>query len=95
MATAPEPDHLSALDCNSCCLSHLRKVNIEVRCRTTFAHVLHLIRFFLANSSSLESLTFKVGLGLKQSDTPMLLSISQDLLQIYATSITESTSSVH
>ena len=74
------PEHLKELEWNSCCLDQLETVNISVG--TGYKHAPELIRFLLANSPSLEILTFKVGLGLKQSDTPQLLSLTRDLLQM-------------
>lgn len=80
LAEAPMPDHLRVSYCNSCCLSQLRKVNIRVG--TAYEHALDLIRFLLANSPSLEILTFMVGFCRKQLATPTLFRISQDLLQM-------------
>jgi hypothetical protein len=39
-----------------------------------------LIEFILANSASLEALTFKVGRQYPKLDAPILLSISEELL---------------
>ncbi|KAE9592677.1 hypothetical protein Lal_00029386 [Lupinus albus] len=75
----PPSDYLKALYLNSYCLTHLEKVSITVG--TAYEHAVCLIRFLLASSPSLETLTFKVGFGLKQSDAPILLNISRDLLQ--------------
>lgn len=77
------PDCSEELECSSCCLSQLLTVNIKVR--TNFKHVMSLIRFILANSSSvktltLNTLTLNVGLGFNKSDMPILFNISRDLL---------------
>lgn len=66
------------LECSSCCLSQLMTVNIKVG--TNFKHVMSLIRFILANSSSLKTLTLNVQLGYNKSDVPILFNFSQDLL---------------
>ncbi|KAK7283805.1 hypothetical protein RIF29_13551 [Crotalaria pallida] len=76
-AVAPLPNHQRAIDYyNSCCLSQLQKVNITVG--TACEHALDLTRFLLANSPSLEILTFEVWIGLEHYEK--LLTISQDLL---------------
>ncbi|PNY01613.1 F-box/FBD/LRR-repeat protein [Trifolium pratense] len=77
-----EPDQPEQLDleCNSCCLSQLQTVNINISDTTNFKHAMSLIRFILANSSSLKTLTFKVGFCHKILDAAMLSSIPQDLL---------------
>ncbi|XP_045790650.1 F-box/FBD/LRR-repeat protein At1g13570-like isoform X3 [Trifolium pratense] len=77
-----EPDQPEQLDleCNSCCLSQLQTVNINISDTINFKHAMSLIRFILANSSSLKTLTFKVGFCHKILDAAMLSSIPQDLL---------------
>ncbi|XP_045819033.1 F-box/FBD/LRR-repeat protein At1g13570-like [Trifolium pratense] len=72
------PDHAEELDCSSYCLNQLLTVNIKVK--TNFKHVMSLIRFILANSSSLKTLTLDIDLGYKKSDVPILFGISRDLL---------------
>ena len=69
---------MKELECDSCCLSQLKTVTINVD--TYYKLALELIRFLLANSSLLEILTFKVGLGLNPPYTPQPFSIAQDLL---------------
>ncbi|XP_058746074.1 F-box/FBD/LRR-repeat protein At1g13570-like [Vicia villosa] len=73
-----EPDLAEELECNGCCLSQLKTVKIKVG--TSFKNEMSLIRFILANSPSLKTLTFDIGFGFEASDAPMLLSLSQDLL---------------
>lgn len=51
-------DHSEELECNSYCLNNLQIVNIHVRAGSQ--HAMSLIRFILANSTSLRTLTFKV-----------------------------------
>ncbi|XP_045789589.1 F-box/FBD/LRR-repeat protein At1g13570-like isoform X1 [Trifolium pratense] len=75
-----EPDQPEQLECNSCCLSQLQTVNISVG--TSFKHAMSLIRFVLANSSSLKTLTFKVGFCYEKLDAAVLLSISRNLLRM-------------
>ncbi|XP_024628628.2 F-box/FBD/LRR-repeat protein At1g13570 [Medicago truncatula] len=58
-----EPNQSEELECNSCCLSQLQTVRIRVGGR--FKNAMSLIRFILANSSSLKTLTFKVGFGIR------------------------------
>ncbi|KAK2429864.1 F-box/FBD/LRR-repeat protein [Trifolium repens] len=72
------PDRAEELECSSWCLSQLLTVNIKAK--TNFKHVLSLIRFILANSSLLKTLTLNIDLGYKKSDVPILFSISRDLL---------------
>ncbi|XP_004490303.1 F-box/FBD/LRR-repeat protein At1g13570-like [Cicer arietinum] len=74
----PEPDQPEELQCNSCCLSQLQTANIKVG--STFKHALSLIRFILANASSLKTLTFSVDFDYKKVDAPLMFRISQDLL---------------
>ncbi|KAK7275266.1 hypothetical protein RIF29_16376 [Crotalaria pallida] len=77
----PDPEHLKELDCKSYCYSQFKTVKIEVT--SAFKHALDLMRFILANSSSLEILTFKIiGLDLNRSDTPLVISALQVLLQM-------------
>ncbi|GAU51734.1 hypothetical protein TSUD_243550 [Trifolium subterraneum] len=73
-----EPYQLEELGCNSCCFSQLQTVNINVG-SDNFKHAMSLMRFILANSSSLKTLAFKVHFGDKL-DPVALLSISRDLL---------------
>lgn len=61
------------LECSSCCLSQLLIVNIKVR--SYFKHVMSLIRFILANSSSLKTLTLNVHRSHNKSDVPILFNI--------------------
>ncbi|KAK7283804.1 hypothetical protein RIF29_13550 [Crotalaria pallida] len=80
-SVAPLPNHQRAVDCyNSFCLSQLQKVNITVR--TANEHALDLTRFLLANSPSLEILTFEVWPWLGRKHYEKLLTISQDLLRL-------------
>ncbi|GAU17941.1 hypothetical protein TSUD_330660 [Trifolium subterraneum] len=74
----PAPDHLEELESSSCCLNRLQTVNILVSSCSQYA--MSLIKFILANSTSLETLTFRVGLGPKRLSALMLLRMSQDLL---------------
>ncbi|TKY69460.1 F-box/FBD/LRR-repeat protein [Spatholobus suberectus] len=67
-------------DCINCYFNQLQTVKITVK--TSYKPALDLIRFVLASSPALKILTFKVGLGLNQSDAPILLSISRDLLKM-------------
>jgi len=55
-------------------------MTVNIKVRTNFKHVMSLIRFILANSSSLKTLTLNVQLGFQKSDVPILFNISQDLL---------------
>jgi hypothetical protein len=73
------PDRSEELECSSCCLNQLQTVNICI-CGNSRQHAMSLIRFILANSTSLKTLTFEVRFGSQELDAPMLLSISQDLL---------------
>ncbi|CAJ2648310.1 unnamed protein product [Trifolium pratense] len=73
-----EPYQLEGLECNSCCFSQLQTVKIKVG-SDNFKHAMSLMRFILANSSSLKTLAFKVHFG-KDLDPVVLLSISRDLL---------------
>ncbi|KAK7283801.1 hypothetical protein RIF29_13547 [Crotalaria pallida] len=80
-AVAPLPNHQRAVDfSNSCCLSQLQTVNITVV--TASEHALDLTRFLLANSPSLEILTFEVLHWLGRKHYEKLLTISQDLLRL-------------
>jgi hypothetical protein len=72
------PDRSEELECSRCCLHRLQTVNIYIVYCTQ--HAMSLIRFILANSTSLETLTFKVGFDSEKLDAPILASISQDLL---------------
>ncbi|XP_058744490.1 F-box/FBD/LRR-repeat protein At1g13570-like [Vicia villosa] len=72
------PDRGEELECSNGCLSQLLSVNIKLR--TNFQHAMSLIRFILANSSSLKTLTLDLHLGYNKSDFPILFSISRDLL---------------
>ncbi|GAU17942.1 hypothetical protein TSUD_330670 [Trifolium subterraneum] len=72
------PNHLEELECSSCCLNRLQTVNIFVN--SCSQHVMSLIKFILVNSTSLKTLTFRVGVGGKKLSARMLLRISQDLL---------------
>ncbi|CAL0315392.1 unnamed protein product [Lupinus luteus] len=76
----PEPELLNELECRSFCHNKLKTVEIEVK--TPYKNALGLIRFLLANSSSLEILKFKVDPGIDKLDTPLMLSTSQDLLEM-------------
>jgi hypothetical protein len=53
-------------------------VNISVG--TRFKHATSFIQFILSNSSSLKTLSFKVGYGVKKLDAAVLSSISRNLL---------------
>jgi hypothetical protein len=56
---------------------------VNIRVGTKFKHAMSLIRFILANSSSLRTLTFEVAFGHKNFDAAVvLLNISQDLLRM-------------
>jgi len=55
---------------------------VHIRVGTKFKHAMSLIRFILANSSSLRTLTFEVAFGHKNFDAAILLNISQDLLRM-------------
>jgi hypothetical protein len=55
---------------------------VNIRVGTKFKHAMSLIRFILANSSSLKTLTYEVGFGHKNFDAAVLLNISQDLLRM-------------
>jgi hypothetical protein len=70
---------LEELEHNSCCFSQLLTVNIRVG-TTDFKHAMSLIRFILANSSSLKTLAFKVDFGHEKLDPAVELSISRNLL---------------
>lgn len=73
-------NHLEELECSSCCLK-LQTVNISVRVRdSSQQHTMSLTQFILANSTSLRTLTFKVGPGSIKLDGLILLRISQELL---------------
>jgi len=72
------PDHSEELECSSHCLDRLKIVNINVI--SSSQHAMSLIRFILANSTSLETLTYKVGFGYRKLDAVMLSSISEELL---------------
>lgn len=61
------------LKCSGCCLSQLLTVNIKVQ--TNFKHVMSLIRFILANSSSLKTLTLNVHRGYNKSYVPIVFNI--------------------
>ncbi|KAK2375987.1 pectinesterase/pectinesterase inhibitor [Trifolium repens] len=74
-----EPDQLEELEHNSCCFSQLLTVNIRVG-TTDFKHAMSLIRFILANSSSLKTLAFKVDFGHEKLDPAVEFSISRNLL---------------
>ncbi|CAL0315389.1 unnamed protein product [Lupinus luteus] len=76
----PEPELLNELECISFCHNKLKTVEIEVK--TPYKHALGLICFLLANSSSLEILKFKVDPGIDKLDIPLMLSTSQDLLEM-------------
>ncbi|XP_045795678.1 F-box/FBD/LRR-repeat protein At1g13570-like isoform X3 [Trifolium pratense] len=76
---AQPPDHSEELECRSCCLNQLKTVNIKI-CATSNQDAMSLIRFILATSTSLKTLTFDVGVGSQKLDALVLLSISQDLL---------------
>jgi hypothetical protein len=71
-------DPSEELECSSCCLNQLKTVNITI-CATSYQHAMSLIRFIVANSTSLKTLTFDV-LDSQELDAPVLSSISQDLL---------------
>ncbi|KAK2416813.1 F-box/FBD/LRR-repeat protein [Trifolium repens] len=71
--------HSEELECSSCCLNQLKTVNINI-CATSHQHAMSLIRFILANSTSLKTLTFDIRLDSQKLDAPVLLSISEDLL---------------
>ncbi|GAU17946.1 hypothetical protein TSUD_330710 [Trifolium subterraneum] len=66
------------LECSNCCLNRLETVNIVVEFSSH--HAMSLIRFILANSTSLKTLTFTVGFVFQKLDAPLLASISQKLL---------------
>lgn len=66
-------------ECSGCCLSQLQTVNIKVRLESTL-YAMNLMRFILANSSSLKTLTVEVGSFDGLTDGPLLLRFSQDLL---------------
>ncbi|PNX96807.1 F-box/FBD/LRR-repeat protein [Trifolium pratense] len=74
----PAPDHLEEFECSSCCLNRLQTVDISIKSCPQYA--MCLIEFILANSASLETLTFRVGLGPQRVYALVLLGISQDLL---------------
>jgi hypothetical protein len=76
---AQAPDRSEELECSSCCLIQLKTVNICIRA-TSHQHAMSLIRFILANSTSLKTLTFDIRLYSHKLDAPVLLSISEDLL---------------
>lgn len=71
MTQAPDPSE--ELECSNCCLSQLEKMNVKVG--TSIKHVMSLVRFILANSSSLKTLTFEVCFGSEKSDVPIISSI--------------------
>jgi hypothetical protein len=70
--------HSEEFECSSCCLNQLKTVNINIR--SCSQHAMSLIRFILANSTSLKTLTFDIRLDSQKLDAPVLLSISEDLL---------------
>ncbi|CAL0315387.1 unnamed protein product [Lupinus luteus] len=76
----PETKLLNELECRSFCHNKLATIEIEVK--TPCMHALGLIRFLLANSSSLEILKFKVDPGIDKLDIPLMLSTSQDLSEM-------------
>ncbi|CAL0315385.1 unnamed protein product [Lupinus luteus] len=61
---------------------YIKLKTIEIEVKNPYKHVLGLIRFLLANSASLEILKFKVDPGIDKLDIPLMLSISQDLLDM-------------
>nr|KYP35639.1 hypothetical protein KK1_043315 [Cajanus cajan] len=67
-------------DCINCKFNKLLTLDMTVK--TSYKPALDFTRFVLANSPAFKKLTFKVGLDLNQSNAPILLSISQDLLQM-------------
>ncbi|GAU17948.1 hypothetical protein TSUD_330730 [Trifolium subterraneum] len=73
------PHRLEEMECSSRCLHRLQTVNFQI-CANSHQHAMSLIRFILANSISLKTLTFDVGRGFQKLDAPVLLSISEDLL---------------
>jgi hypothetical protein len=72
-------DHSEELECSSDCLNNLQMVNIHVRACRISQHAMSLIRFILANSTSLRTLTFKVCPGSKSLDAHRIL---EDLLHM-------------
>ncbi|PNY15855.1 F-box/FBD/LRR-repeat protein, partial [Trifolium pratense] len=52
-------DRSEELECSSCCLNELKTVNIN-NCATSHQQAMSLIRFILANSTSLKTLTFDI-----------------------------------
>jgi len=72
-------DHSEELECSSNCLNNLQMVKIHVRAHRVSQHAMSLIRFILANSTSLRTLTFKVCPGSKSLGTH---GISEDLLRM-------------
>ncbi|CAJ2671562.1 unnamed protein product [Trifolium pratense] len=68
------------LECSNGCLNQLQIVNIIVEFSSQQA--MSLLRFILVNSTSLKTLTFKVGFSYQKLDAPLLAmaSISQELL---------------
>nr|ABD33321.1 Cyclin-like F-box; FBD [Medicago truncatula] len=79
LSTVQVLDHSEELECSSDCLNNLRMVNIHVRAYRISQHAMSLIRFILANSTSLRTLTFIVCPGSKSLDAHR---ISQDLLRM-------------
>jgi hypothetical protein len=73
------PHRLEELECSSGCLHQLQTVNFRI-CANSHRHAMNLIQFILANSTSLKTLSFKVGSSSKKLDALVLLSISQELL---------------
>ncbi|GAU47248.1 hypothetical protein TSUD_243410 [Trifolium subterraneum] len=76
-----EPYQLEELERNSYCFSQLQTVNISIG-TVDFKHAMSLIRFILANFSSLKTLAFKVGFPREKLDPTAVLSIFQDLLSM-------------
>jgi len=79
VSTVQLSDHSEELECSSDCLNNLQMVKIHVRAYRISQHAMSLIRFILANSTSLRTLTFKVCPGSKSLDAHK---ISQDLLRM-------------
>jgi Ran GTPase-activating protein (RanGAP) involved in mRNA processing and transport len=80
--TSQVSDHLDELECSSCC-PKLETVNISIReISGSSQHAMSLTQFILANSTSLKTLTFNVGLCSVNLHAPILLRISQDLLRM-------------
>jgi hypothetical protein len=55
---------------------------VNIRVGTGLKYAMSLIRFILANSSSLKTLTFEVSFCSEEFDAAVLLGISQDLLRM-------------